>query len=106
MKSSPFTEIVLPMNQALTLELTVKETKEQERTSPAVNFSPGQKAEKKRSTTNDSKPPQWSNVFTQNLLRVTKEQSSKHNEDRKAKKNMNVKKQQKSMVSVISYIYF
>lgn len=105
---NPSKEILLGQDHVI--EVTVKKIKGQKRTSPTVSFSPGQKAfspEKKRSTTNDRDPPHWGNVFRrQNLLLMTKEQASKRSEDREAKKNINVKKQQKSTVSIINYIHF
>lgn len=94
------------------IEVIIKNNKGQKRTSPVASFSPEQKAEKKRSTTNDDKMPQdWGNILRQqNLLYMTKEQPFKHTEDRKAKKNINAKKQQKSTVkhpvSIIYHIYF
>ncbi|XP_071561991.1 uncharacterized protein [Temnothorax nylanderi] len=91
----PSKEIIL-LGQGDGIEVTVKKTKGQKRTSPVANFNSGQKAEKKRSTINDNKSPQnWGNIFReQNLLHMTKEQSTKHGKDREAKKNTSAKTQQ------------
>ncbi|XP_024886397.1 uncharacterized protein LOC112463924 isoform X3 [Temnothorax curvispinosus] len=91
----PSKEIIL-LGQGDSIEVTVKKTKGQKRTSPVANFNSEQKAEKKRSTINDNKSPQkWGNIFReQNLIHMTKEQSTKHDENREAKKNTSAKTQQ------------
>ncbi|XP_077274132.1 uncharacterized protein LOC143903928 isoform X3 [Temnothorax americanus] len=93
----PSKEILLGvLGQGDGIEVTVKKTKGQKRTSPVANFNSGQKAEKERSTINDNKSPQnWGNIFgEQNLVHMTKERSTKHDKDREAKKNTSAKTQQ------------
>ncbi|KYQ58222.1 hypothetical protein ALC60_02642 [Trachymyrmex zeteki] len=93
---SPSNEVIM-FGQDHIIEVTVKKkNKAQKRTSPVASCSHGQKAEKIRSTT-DSKTPNWSNVFSQNLLPRTKQQSSKYS-GKEVEKNINVKKQQKSTI--------
>jgi len=94
---SPSNEVIM-FGQDHIVEVTVKKkNKGQKRTSPVASCSYGQKAEKIRSTTDSKTPPNWSNVFNQNLLHVTKQQSSKYN-GKEAEKNINAKKQQKSTI--------
>jgi len=92
------------------VKVTVNKTKGQKRTSPVTSHSPGQKAEKKRSTTNANETSRrWGDIFTQqNLLHMTKEeQSSKHGEDRKAEKNINATtKKQNTIKHSVSFIYY
>lgn len=81
-------------------KITIEKTKGQKRTSPVANFSPGQKVEKKRSTTDNSELGQnWGNFFRQQtLLYMTKKPCTCQNDERETKKNINAKNQQKSTV--------
>jgi len=110
LKVSP--QEIVTYGQNHVVKITVEKTKGQKRTSPVTSYSSGQKAEKKRSTTNANETSRsWGDIFRQqNLLHMIKEQSSKRSEDRKAEKNINAttKKQNtvKHSVSFIYYIHF
>ncbi|XP_012228582.1 uncharacterized protein [Linepithema humile] len=93
---------VIALGQNEAVELTVERMnktkihrkKDQKRTSPTANFISVQKVEKKRST--DSKDKSWCNTFAkQNELYFKQVQSSKHCKTEEAKKNLNIKNQQK-----------
>lgn len=92
-------------------KITIEKTKGQKRTSPAANFSLGQKTEKKRSTIDNSEPRQnWGNFFRQQtLLYMTKKPCTCQNGEKETKKNVNAKVQQKSTVkypvSITNYIF-
>ncbi|XP_011875660.1 PREDICTED: uncharacterized protein PFB0145c-like [Vollenhovia emeryi] len=93
-------EQVILLSPGDEIALAITRNKGKKRTSPVASFSPGQKAEKKRSTTNESEPPKqnWVNVLTHNSMPITKDKPSKRSEDRETIKNTNTKKQQKSTV--------
>ncbi|XP_018402157.1 PREDICTED: putative leucine-rich repeat-containing protein DDB_G0290503 [Cyphomyrmex costatus] len=95
---SPSNEVIM-FGQDHIVEVTVrKKNQGQKRTSPVVSCNHEQKAEKIRSmTTDNNTPPNWGNVFNQNLLHVSKQHSSKQS-GKEAEKNINAKKQQKSTV--------
>jgi len=91
------------------VKVTVGKTKGQKRTSPVTSYSSGQKAEKKRSTINANETSRsWGDIFRQqNLLHMTKEQSSKHSEVRKVEKNSNATTKKQSITKhSVSFIYY
>ncbi|KAL0106020.1 hypothetical protein PUN28_016026 [Cardiocondyla obscurior] len=93
---TPSEELILPVGPHHVIELTMKKNRGQKHASPAVNSSPGQKTEKKKSTGG------WGDVFRQqSVSHVVNKQYGKcgnQNEVGVVKKDINVKKQQKSPV--------
>lgn len=105
---TPSKNVVL-LGSGESIELTLKKTKNQKRTSPVASTNPEQKAEKKRSMATGESPQNWGAVFRQNSMHTAKELSSKHSKDGETKKNINAKKSKttvKQPVSIVNYIYF
>ncbi|XP_011632945.1 putative leucine-rich repeat-containing protein DDB_G0290503 isoform X4 [Pogonomyrmex barbatus] len=95
--TTPSKEVLL-LGQDHIVEITVssKKVKDQKHISPTVSFSPGQKIEKKKSTTVENK--NWGDTFRQQNLLYMAKQSSKRTEDREIKRNVNIKKPQRNIV--------
>lgn len=94
----------IPLGRNDVIEVTVKrkktEKKGQKHTSPTANSVSEQKMEKKKSTFNNNK--NWSEILTkQNKFWLNQTQCSQHCKTEDAKKNLNVKNQQKNCVSIM-----
>lgn len=99
--ASPAKEVVL-ISKGDIVEVTVKrdeKAKGQKRTSPIIISSPGQKAEKERSATNNNEMPRsWGSILAEQNLLYMKGQASKNNENKKAKVNSSAKRLQQNHV--------
>lgn len=101
--TSPAKEVIF-LSKGDVVEVTLKrqeKLKDQKHTSPIIS-SPGQKAERKRSTTNSNSevPQSWSSILGEQNLLYMEAQSRKHSENKETNKNSNAKKVQQNGCNV------